>query len=251
MLALSHVELARLDALIEKLKRSNATENKLVVEHLQTAHAVLLGGMPVEARHNLNMALSAAPTLPDKDLRREVEDTIRALLQPPETPPPLQEVPRVHSSRPDNLRAAHGLREYFQGTDDTSSGIFYPKKHVVAVFERFDQAEEGKQILLAAGFRPWEVIAVKGDEVEKFLEELRADRTLWDALAVEVSRFLDTEINLVESYGKWARQGAGFLIAYSAEEADAEAVAELLKPLNATAMHWFMPGYIQHLLPVG
>ena len=250
MFAPSHVDSARLDALIQKLKDSGAGDaHELLVEHLQTAHAYLLGAMPEECEHNLRMALQAADALPDKALQKEVKDTIAALSRA-EPPEPLHSsrvrAPLVHfkSSEP-------RLEEYFHGSDDASFGIFYPKKHVVAVFPRLETAELGCQALFASGFRIWEVIAVPGEQVEKFLNEMKQNRTVWDGLLVELSRALDTEACLVDRYADWARKGSAFLIAFSATEEDAEAVAEILKPLAPSAMHWFAAGYIQHLLPTG
>jgi hypothetical protein len=49
---------AHMDALIEKLKRTG--EGELLIEHLQTAHAYLLGAMPAECEHNLELARDAA-----------------------------------------------------------------------------------------------------------------------------------------------------------------------------------------------
>jgi hypothetical protein len=88
---------------------------------------------------------------------------------------------------------------------------------------------------------------VRGEEVERFLEEIRFHRALWDELAAQISRFLDTEINLVERYGQWAHQGYGFLVVHTPNSETAERVAGLLDPLDPIAMHWFMSGYIQHL----
>jgi hypothetical protein len=141
---------------------------------------------------------------------------------------------------------AKGLADFFNGAD-TSFGIFYPKKHTVAVFAAFDRAQAGYQVLSGVGFRVWEIIAVRGEEVERFLEEIRFHRALWDELVAEISRFLDTEINLVDRYAQWARRGCGFLVVRTANSEAAERVASLLDPLDPVAMHWFMSGYIRHL----
>jgi hypothetical protein len=64
----------------------------------------------------------------------------------------------------------------------------------------------------------------------------------------QFSRLLDTEAPMVDQYGRWAHQGAGFLIAYSPTQTQAEEIFELLKPRNPMAVHWFMPRYIRHLM---
>jgi hypothetical protein len=247
MLTLTQIQpqSAHLDALIEKLKSSG--EGALLVEHLQTAHAYLLGAMPVECEHNLELARHAAGALSDKPLRDEVNEVVTGLLQ------------ALHSSalashpgldRPGSSHTppatAKGLTDFFHGAE-TSFGIFYPKKHVVAVFSSFDQAQAGYQVLSSAGFRIWEIIVVRGKEVELFLEEIRFHRALWDELVAEISRLLDTEINLVDHYAHWARHGYGFLVVRSPDTEAAERVSALLDPLNPIAMHWFMSGYIRHL----
>jgi len=234
-----------LDALIAKLKGSR--EGELLVEHLQTAHAYLHGAMPMECAHNLELARKASNALSDKLLRDEVnqavDDLMRALNSSAESAhselprPVLGHVPPV---------TAKGLSDFFQG-DDTSFGIFYPKKHVVAVFSSFEQAQAGYKALSSAGFRLWEIVAVSGAEVASFLEEIRFHRALWDDLVAEISRLLDTEINLVDHYAQWAKHGYGFLVARSPDSETAEKVGGILDPLDPVAMHWFMSGYIRHL----
>jgi hypothetical protein len=235
-------ESAHLDALIAKLKDSGEAE--LLVEHLQTAHAYLLGAMPMECVHNLKLTQNAADSLSDHSLRDEVKSAIAELLHALESSVHGHDIPPV----PKRVRAttANGLSDFFHG-DDTSFGIFYPKKHVVAVFPSFDEAQAGYKILSRAGFRMWEIVAVPGAEVESFLEGIRLHRALWDELVTEISRLLDTEINLVEHYAQWAGHGHGFLVARCTSSDAAENVAQLLDPLQPIAMHWFMSGYIRHL----
>ncbi len=116
-----------------------------------------------------------------------------------------------------------------------------------AVFFPYEQAQAGYRALSGAGFRLWEIVAVSGAEVASFLEEIRFHRALWDELVTEISRLLDTEINLVEHYAQWAKHGYGFLAARSPDSETAEKVAGILDPLDPVAMHWFMSGYIRHL----
>lgn len=251
---------AHLDALIEKLKTCGGSE--LLIEHLQTAHAYLHGGMLQECDHNLGLARAAiaraaltreaSGALP-ADLESEVNaviDDVSQSLHPSAAPPRRHHVKAGHALATEGPPAtAKGLDEFFEG-GDVSFGVFYPKKHVVAVFRSFEQAQAGQEALAGAGFRLWETIAVPPEEVLRFLKELRGHHTLWSNLMMEFSRLLDTEAGLVDSYGRWARAsrekpGAGFLIAYSPTEADAEGIFELLRPLRPFAFHWFMAGYIR------
>jgi hypothetical protein len=237
-------ELTHLDAVIKDLKRSG--EGELLVEHLQTAHAYLHGAMPMECHHNLQLAQGASDVLSDQRLKHEVKMAIGGLLRALGSAPGHD--PRLHQRPADNAPPvnAKGIAKFFHGAD-TSFGIFYPKKHVVAVFPSFDLALCGYQILSSAGFRMWEIIAVPGEEAERFLECIRMNRTLWDELVREVSVFLDTEANLVDRYAHWARCNYGFLVARSTDSDAAERIAKLLDPLDPIAMHWFMSGYIRHL----
>jgi hypothetical protein len=234
----------QLDAVIEKLKRCD--EGRLLVEHLQTAHAYYHGAMPMECHHNLQLAQVAAGALSDQSLKEEVKKATAALLEALGSAPGRE--PGLHQPMASNppLVTAKGVAKFFQGAD-TCFGVFYPKKHVVAVFPSFDLAQSGYQILSSAGFRIWEIIAVPGEEVARFLEEIRMNRTLWDELVREVSIFLDTEANLVDRYAHWARSEYGFLVARSPDGDAAERIAKLLDPLDPVAMHWFMSGYIRHL----
>jgi hypothetical protein len=233
------------DALIERMKQSGDAQYNLVREHLETAHACFLGAMTVESAHNLELARQATNALSGKPLHHELKETIGALLT------------ELHSSaaptRGGLVPASNGpapagiaLSDFFQ-REGVSFGLFYPKEHVVAVFSSFETAQAAQSILRGAGFRMWEVTAVPGEEVERFLQDLRAHRSLWDEVVAQISRLLDTEVNLVDRYIHWARTGHGFLIAHSPTESDAEGISNLLNPLDPMAMHWFMAGYIRHL----
>jgi hypothetical protein len=236
---------AHLDALIHKLRGSR--DAALLVEHLQTAHAYLIGAMPVECEHNLELARRAAGALSAKSLEDEVNEVVAGLLQALHSSVPAnrQDFERQVTSHASSA-TAKGLADFFHGAD-TSFGIFYPKKHTVAVFPSFERAQAGYEVLSSVGFRMWEIIVVRGEEVERFLEQIRFHRALWDELVAEISRLLDTEINLVERYAHWARHGYGFLVVRTANSDAAEKVSELLDPLEPVAMHWFMSGYIRHL----
>jgi hypothetical protein len=242
------------DALIEAMKQSGDPDYNLVREHLETAHAYCLGAMDAECTHNLELALRASDSLSGKPLERELKEAIASLLSERGAAGPARwrHVSRsvAPASSVEESPSGKKLAEFFRKAG-VSFGIFYPKEYVVAVFDTFEAAIAGHRALSSAGFRTWEAIAVSGPEVETFLAELRANRTVWDELVAQTSRLLDTEVNLVDRYIHWARTGAGFLIAHSQTEADAAGISGLLKPLDPVAMHWFMPAYIRHLLPTG
>ena len=236
-------ESAEFDELIAKLKKAGESESELLIEHLETAHAYLLGAMPRECAHNLQLAQEIAERLPAGPVQTEVKQCVAGLLRG------LQFSPRALASpqSPGSAATARGLAEFFHGTD-LSLGIFYPKKHVVAVFPSLGLARAGYLALCNAGFRFWEVVVVPGEEVERFLDDLRNHRHLWADLIRELSRLLDTEASLVDRYTHWARHGSGFLVAYSPTAADAERVSALLQPFDPIAMHWFAASSIRHLV---
>ena len=242
---------AELDALIAKLKRSAAPDSDLLIEHLETAHAYLLGAMPNECCVNLNMARTAADALPDRALQSETRDTVDSVLRGMQQQP--APVARLAgralpvSNREPNA-TANGLAEFFHGAD-ARFGTFYPFQYVVAVFPSFERAEAGQKILRDSGLGTGEVLAVPGDEVSAFLEDRRMHRGLGGVLVTLISRFLDTEVVLVDAYLAWARSGAGFLFAYGKTEACMENIAELLNPLGPFSMHGFLTGSIRHLDP--
>ncbi len=235
----------QLDALIAKLKRTG--ESELLVEHLQTAHAYLRGAMREECAHNLELAREASGNVSNKVLEGEVKAAISGVLEGLHPSVPAHWQHRFTSGHTSQPSTAKGLDRFFHGAD-SSLGIFYPKKHVVAVFSSFHLAETARDVLSHAGFRMWEVIAVPGYDVDEFLAQLREHHSLWAELMTQCSRLLDTEAGLVDCYSQWARLGAGFLIAYSPTQTQAEGIFELLKPINPLAAHWFMAGYIQHLM---
>ncbi len=232
-----------LDALIARLKDEG--ESELLIEHLQTASAYLHGAMPGECSHNLEMAHEMCGGVHAKSLEGELKDTIAELLHDLHPALPVHWWHRSLSGAPPPT--AQGLREFFHG-GDSSLGIFYPRKHVMAVFRSFHKAEAARDLLRADGLRPGEVIATPGCEAAGFFAELRGQHSFWSELMMHLSRLLDTEAGLVDRYAKWARRGSGFLAVYCPTDTQAEELAEILRPLNPVAMHWFTAGYIRHLM---
>jgi hypothetical protein len=222
---------AKLSLAIEKLKATGDTDYKLLTEHLETACAYFLGAMPLEAALKLKLAQQC---LPGKPLPGELDETIATILEG---------LSARHKTVPD----AREVSAFFQRAG-VSFGIFYPTKHVVAVFSSLEAAQAGHQALASAMFRMWETIVITGDEAEQFLEELRAHEPLSTGLMTEISKLPPAEASVVDRYAALAHTGASFLVAYASDEAEAEKVCQILEPLHPDAMHWFMPGYIRHLI---
>jgi len=240
----------KLDALIAKLREANGSE--LLVEHLETAHAYLLGAMPQECALNLEFADKEMSVLSNKALQREAKDLVAALKDRLSATAAGQRTyltghPPPTEGRHEPAPTAIGLAEFFHGSD-LRFGTFYPVQHVVTVFPSFQGALDGQKILQQAGLQAGDVLAVPGEEVARYLQDRQDHRGLWALVVAGVSRFLDTEAVLIDCYLKWGREGAGFLITYGRTEADMERIPALLKPLDPQAMHGFMISYIRHLL---
>jgi hypothetical protein len=230
---LSTQDCAQLNAVIGKLKAFGDSDYRLLIEHLETASAYLLGAMPSECTHNLKLAQGSAERLSGKPLPSELGDTIAAVLK--------------DLKSPQAKASSNEISAFFQRAG-VSFGIFYPTRHVVAVFPSVEATRSGLQVLCYAGFRLWETIVVPGEEAEKFLEELRAHGSLWTGLMTEVSRLPQTEAAVVDRYAQLAQTGGGFLVAHAPGEDEATNISQLLHPLQPIEMHWFMPGYIREMI---
>jgi len=190
------------------------------------------------------MARSAAHDLTDHDLRGtiagELSDLIRSVSLSAEPEQHPHERPAVSEpTRPD-------LTSFFRG-NEISFGIFYPKQFVVAVFWSLETADKAAEALRQAGFAAHDVIAAPGSEVLDHVAELRAQTGLWGQLMREMSRFFDTEANLIDQYVSWAKRGAAFVAVYSREEEDATKATEILKPFAPVAAHWYNASFVRTL----
>ena len=234
-----------LESIIARVKEEGGSE--LLIEHLQTAAAYRHGAMPDECAHNLELARGAADSISSKSLEQDVRHTIEGVLH--ELHPPAHTHWRHHASFESHVPppTAVGLAEFFQGAD-LSLGMFYPRKHVIAVFPSFHDAQFAHYLLCSSGFRGWEAIAVPGYQFDEFLSRIRGKQSFWAHFATHISRFLDTEAGRTDRYVKLAQRGASFVAAYSPTQEQAEGIREILSPLHPLAMHWFMAGYIRDLL---
>jgi hypothetical protein len=250
----ARIEAPRFDALIAYLREAaKSNEHNLVVQHLKAARAYLEGGMPSECAFNLELARDASGELPDHRIGEECTefvDQVLARLSATTSPrrkrgPSLAPIPDHAPDEPSTT--AIQLTAYFHG-GGVRFGSFYPVKHLVAVVESYDLADRGRSRLTSVGFPPAQVMAVSGEEFNKFLEDLKISRSLTGAFMTEVSRILDTEAGLIDQYSGWAKLGAGFVIAYSPTEASAGKVSGILMDVSPVAAHWFATNSIHRLI---
>jgi hypothetical protein len=71
---------ARLDAMMDRLRRSNDPQTDLLLEHFATARTYLLGEMPEEFALNMKLAREVLPMMEDGKLRDDMSEGITALL---------------------------------------------------------------------------------------------------------------------------------------------------------------------------
>ena len=244
------IDLKRIDDMIAALRYSPNAD--LLIEHLHSARTYLLGAMPEEYLVSLESAKQALNTVSDRNLRNALNDALTRLLgemsrhsESPKTEPQHHPHPRNHKETPTG--ATSPLWNFFD-TSDTSFGVFYPKKCIVAVFPSVDSAKGSEAALLNAGFTSNEVIVAPGVEVLRFFEELRHWAGLWGQLTEALSRALDTEAAFAAKDTEQAREGAGFLYVYDPLEVESSRIRELIAPFGPISMRRYTSSSIETLL---
>jgi len=244
------IDLKRLDDMIAVLGRSWQVD--LLIEHLHSARTYLLGAMPEEYLASLESAKYVLNTVSDGNLRSVLNDSLTNLLaemsrhrESPITELRHHSHPRKHKPAPTG--AASILWNFFS-VSDTSFGVFYPKKFLVALFPSFDSAKAAEAALRSAGFTPDEVFAAPGVEVLRFFEELRLLAGLWGELSDALSRVFGTEAAFVAKDAKRAREGAGFVAVYDPLEAESPRIRELVAPFGPISMRRYSAGGIETLI---
>ena len=244
-----------LDELIATLGHCQENRDDLVIQHLQSARTYLLGAMPKEYALSLRNAKESLSVVRDENARRRLEDRLSTLLGEIEhAGMPRDGHQRSPSPRTD--RDARGgdpcgsgadLFAFFKGAK-TSMGVFYPWKYVIATFPSFEPAKAAGDALRQAGLGADELMAVPGEEMLKFFDQLRTETSLFGSLMEGLSRVFATEAAFVEADIRRAREGAGFLAIYHPDEADTQRLRELLTPLEPVSMHWYRRGCIESLI---
>ena len=245
----------RLDELIGALGHSQENRDDLLIQHLQSARAYLLGAMPEEYALSLQNARESLSFVRDEAARRRLEDTLSTLLDEIEHAgmardggrrPPLPRTERDARAR-DQSGSGADLFDFFKGAK-TSLGVFYPWKYVIGTFPSLEAAKAAGDALRQAGMGADEAMAVTGEEMLKFFDQLRTETSLFGALMEGLSRVIATEAAFVEADIRRAREGAAFLAIYHPDEADTQRLRELLAPLEPVSMHWYRRGSIESLI---
>ena len=240
----------RLDDMIAALERSPQCD--LLIEHLHSARVYLLSAMPEEFLLALELAKTALNTIRDDSLRRAMSADLTNLLDEmslheilPVGEPRHHAHSRIHKPAPPG--GASALRKFFN-VSDTSFGIFYPTRFIVASLPSFDAAKGAERALLDAGFTPDEVVAATGKEMLQFFEDLRLRTGLWGGFMETLSLALGTEATFVVQDSEQARAGAAFLAVYDPREAETEHICKLVAPWRPISMRRYAAGSIETLI---
>jgi hypothetical protein len=135
----------------------------------------------------------------------------------------------------------------FKGSE-TSFGVFYPKKYIIATFPSLENAIAARYKLRTAGFRSDEVRAVSGEEMLDFFHDLHVRTGLLGDLMTRLSRLMGTEAVFFDRDVWEAQHGAGFLTVPCLTEQEADLIRNLLAPLHPSAMQWYRMGAVWSLV---
>lgn len=240
-----------LDGIITALERDHSDTSKVLLEHLKCAKVYLLGSMPEEYDVELEMAHKAAAALSQRDLRESVSksiDRLRGERASNDNALPAAGVAIHHRPRHEAPDHPHGRLWAFFGPAPVNMGTFYPTGFVAAVLPSYAAAEDALKSLRAAGFQEDDAIAVRGEEMSAFLKDLRTRSGVWGQLMGALSRMLGTEQLFTDVDVDLARNGAGFLLVYSTDEATARLILETLNPFAPISVQRYMTGGVEGLV---
>src|SRR6266478_6711031 len=216
--------LVKLDYLITRVRDG---QNDLLLEHLQSARAYLLGAMADEYEFSLHTAKETAAGLTDSSLKSLVLRELTALFEDHvHTQPPLESWHRPRRDPNSKMvadAAKSELYRFFHGYR-TKLGVFYPTHYIFIAFSSFQLARNAASKLEEVGFSRDELVAVTGAETLRFFDEMRSDVGLWGELMTTLSRFFGTEEVFADIDIAKSHEGAGFLAVYCPQEEEAESV---------------------------
>jgi hypothetical protein len=143
---LAETDTDRVDSLIAELEHSGETRHELLLEHLRSARAYLLGAMPEEYALNLELAKLAAHDMPETGLRERVMHTISDWLSEATSKSRDRQVVAHHLPPAErDIKPNSRLARLLQGSR-TLLGIFYPKYFIVAVFRSLETAQSAPRL---------------------------------------------------------------------------------------------------------
>lgn len=132
---------------------------------------------------------------------------------------------------------------------DSSFGLFYPSRYVVAGFDNYERAKVVKQALLDKGIAPDDVEAASGPFVVNEVES-QDDANWLDHIKAEIARGVGTEAGYIDDDLMLARRGGAFVFIYAPEQEDVESLREFLKRMHPIfARHYNPMGIVQLSYP--
>lgn len=112
---------------------------------------------------------------------------------------------------------------------DTSFGLFYPLHYTLAGFTGADQAQTALDRLADSGFSSDDLHIVTGAQLIEAINDIEQGHNWLDRIRSRIADFLGTETYFIDQDLTLARQGGVFLLAYTPEEEQAQAVQAVLE----------------------
>lgn len=130
----------------------------------------------------------------------------------------------------------------------TSFGIFYPTDYITAVFDSYEIAQRGEQIMLSAGYAEDEVHAFTPKYVMERFEEGTRNASFMKRVEHRLTSHFGSDASYWTADLERAKQGAGFLVVYCPTDHEAERVLRLLKSENPKTMRRYHRFVIEELI---
>lgn len=112
---------------------------------------------------------------------------------------------------------------------DTSFGLFYPLHYTLAGFLDAGMAQTALDRLAQSGLSTDDIHIVTGAQLIAAIKEIEDGNSWLDRIRSRIADFLGTETYFIDQDLTLARQGGVFLLAYTPDEASAQAVQGVLE----------------------
>ncbi len=137
---------------------------------------------------------------------------------------------------------------FFKSDADEVFGVFYPTDYLVASFASYELAAQAQNELQQSGFKPDEILLIRGSEFVALSEKIHEDATLWSRLTAQISKIVGTEELHLENDLASARAGAAFLAVRCLSQEDGQRIHGLLKHLAPLSMRRYSPYTIDRIV---
>ncbi|HEU5368923.1 MAG TPA: hypothetical protein VFU69_10680 [Ktedonobacterales bacterium] len=121
----------------------------------------------------------------------------------------------------------------------TLLGDWHTEQYIVAVIDDLYQAEQARQALEQAGWRPEDVRLIRGKPAVEKIETIEEQRSLPERVAAAVRGTTSNEGPISEAYEDEAEQGHQILAAYAADPEQVEQARQILAAHQAHEIEYF------------